>query len=117
MKLPFLFGASRAALFHTTAPSHVMAGGGSANGTVRSQLCSLYRHVRRAAGKFKSPMFKEYFLRRAREDFRDMQDRLPCATAEEVNRFKLHMQGHCELLLRQGVVANLYHTDHIVYLK
>ncbi|CBZ50437.1 conserved hypothetical protein [Neospora caninum Liverpool] len=115
MKLPFLSGALRTAFAHTAASS--VARGGSSDGLVRTELNSLYQRVRDAAGKFKSPMFREYFIRRADEDFRSMQERLSSASAEEVEQFKKRMEAHCALLHRQTVVANLYHTDQIAYLK
>ncbi|PHJ24154.1 hypothetical protein CSUI_001993 [Cystoisospora suis] len=85
---------------------------------------NLYQEVQAAANRFKSPMYKQYFTRRADEDFAKIREKMTgkrrqsfSSLLEDVENFKERMQKHRDLLNRQATVGNLYHTDHIVYLK
>ncbi|EPR59121.1 hypothetical protein TGPRC2_254800 [Toxoplasma gondii TgCatPRC2] len=118
MTRPLVSKALRAAFVHTAAFSSAVPRGGSSDALIKkAELHNLYQRVREAASKFKSPMFRDYFIRRADEDFRDMQEKLLSVSAEEIEQFKKLMEDHCALLHRQSTVANLYHTDRIAYLK
>lgn len=77
----------------------------------------LKKKVLHAASEFKSSLFREYFERRAREDFEKMQQELPTAKEKDIQEFLKQMEAHCALLQRQSKVANIYHVEKMIYLK
>mmetsp|Transcript_5060 Transcript_5060/g.10307 ORF Transcript_5060/g.10307 Transcript_5060/m.10307 type:complete len:88 (-) Transcript_5060:235-498(-) len=76
------------------------------------EVARLYRQILRAAGSFTDYNFRQYFVRRAKEDFRVFengwrQGRIDGAAKEA---FIKEETKHLGMLKRQGIVSQLYES-------
>ncbi len=68
----------------------------------------LFQQAIRAAESFKDKNFREYFTRIVKDDFHKFENGLHKMSEAQ---FIQHQQKNLEVLERQSIVQNLYHTD------
>mmetsp|Transcript_18436 Transcript_18436/g.43333 ORF Transcript_18436/g.43333 Transcript_18436/m.43333 type:complete len:88 (-) Transcript_18436:105-368(-) len=76
------------------------------------EVVRLYRQVLRAAGTFTDYNFKQYFLRRAKEDFRVFEHRCQKGEVDLANQQAFMQAGlkHLGMLKRQGMISQMYES-------
>ncbi|KAH3902782.1 related to Protein ISD11 [Saccharomycodes ludwigii] len=78
----------------------------------KPQILNLYRQYIRTAKDFTSYNFREYFLRKARRDFRLYKDQIK---TEEDALAKFNMiREELAILKRQSIISEMYTFDKLV---
>mmetsp|Transcript_73205 Transcript_73205/g.136801 ORF Transcript_73205/g.136801 Transcript_73205/m.136801 type:complete len:88 (+) Transcript_73205:78-341(+) len=77
---------------------------------VSTEVAHLYRQVLRAAGSFSDYNFREYFLRRARDDFRGfaLRSKIGSLDAAGTDAFLQDARENLQMLQRQSTLSQLY---------
>mmetsp|Transcript_5023 Transcript_5023/g.10123 ORF Transcript_5023/g.10123 Transcript_5023/m.10123 type:complete len:88 (-) Transcript_5023:186-449(-) len=76
------------------------------------EVVRLYRQVLRAAGSFTDYNFRNYFLRRAKEDFRVFENRWRKGEVDGAAQkaFIKEETKHLGMLRRQGILSQMYES-------
>lgn len=77
----------------------------------RLQVLSLYKQFIKSSKQFNNYNFREYFLRRSRESFKQ---NMTLQKPEEVSRAFLDAKEELGILKRQGVISQMYTFDKLV---
>eukprot|EP00382_Lankesteria_abbotti_P010716 CAMPEP_0113851642 /NCGR_PEP_ID=MMETSP0372-20130328/4802_1 /TAXON_ID=340204 /ORGANISM="Lankesteria abbotti" /LENGTH=88 /DNA_ID=CAMNT_0000822571 /DNA_START=62 /DNA_END=328 /DNA_ORIENTATION=+ /assembly_acc=CAM_ASM_000359 len=75
-------------------------------------LNELYGQVMAAAGGFANRNFRQYFVRRANDDFRRCLDSKP--SPPEYQDFMKNMKEHLAMLNRQKEIGNMYRLEQVL---
>ncbi|CAK79734.1 unnamed protein product (macronuclear) [Paramecium tetraurelia] len=76
-------------------------------------VLKLYKQILRAGNQFKDYNFREYVIRRAKQDFRELQ-----INPDLKNKVFEKYTTELEVIKRQAIVQNLYYqTNHIIEQK
>ena len=82
------------------------------------QFITLYRDYLRTAGSFTNYNFKNYFLRKAKRDFRNYRQQAVSGSTKESGLSQLDtfnkLRTELAVLKRQSVVSQLYTFDKLV---
>ncbi|KAL6940590.1 hypothetical protein ACO0QE_004498 [Hanseniaspora vineae] len=82
------------------------------------QFINLYRDYLRTAGSFTNYNFKNYFLRKAKRDFRNYKQKALSNSADDAGFNQLDtfskLRTELAVLKRQSVVSQLYTFDKLV---
>eukprot|EP00921_Rhytidocystis_pertsovi_P001256 GHVQ01002135.1.p1 GENE.GHVQ01002135.1~~GHVQ01002135.1.p1 ORF type:complete len:155 (+),score=17.20 GHVQ01002135.1:146-610(+) len=81
------------------------------------EFCELYRSILSAAREFANPMFKAYFCRRAREQFREklrLHPNREHRTASGLPEFYREMNDHKMMLDRQAAISHMFHYESLL---
>ncbi|CAD8072500.1 unnamed protein product [Paramecium sonneborni] len=77
------------------------------------QVLKLYKSILRAGNRFRDYNFREYVIRRAKQDFRELQNN-PDLKNKVIDKYTKEL----EVIQRQTIVQNLYYqTNHIIEQK
>ncbi|KAG7867861.1 hypothetical protein KL918_002458 [Ogataea parapolymorpha] len=76
------------------------------------EILSLYRQFLRYSRKFENYNFREYFLRRSREEFRKLKE-FDGDTSAIIEKAKKELG----VLRRQSTISQMYHFDKLVVEK
>ncbi len=88
----------------------------SSNLPTKSQILSLFRDFLRNSKKFEDYNFREYFLRKTRNDFKKLQ-KLNEKNKKEASDWLIQAQSDLALLRRQATISKMYHFDKLVVEK
>ncbi|CAD8173970.1 unnamed protein product [Paramecium pentaurelia] len=76
-------------------------------------ILKLYKQVLRAGNQFKDYNFREYVIRRAKQDFRELKNN-PDLNNKVIQKYTTEL----EVIKRQTIVQNLYYqTNNIIEQK
>ncbi|KAH3667279.1 hypothetical protein OGAPHI_002928 [Ogataea philodendri] len=78
----------------------------------KPEVLSLYRQFLRYSYKFENYNFREYFLRKARTDFKKLKD-FQGDSAELLEKARADLS----VLKRQSTISQMYHFDKLVVEK
>jgi hypothetical protein len=80
----------------------------------RSQILGLYKELLKEGRKFRSYNFREYAVRRIRDEFKENQN---VADPSKIQSFISKGKQQLESLRRQTVINNLYYQQELVIEK
>ncbi|CDK28673.1 unnamed protein product [Kuraishia capsulata CBS 1993] len=80
----------------------------------KSQVLSLYRQFLRNASKFEDYNFRNYFLRKSRDEFKKHKD---VSDPAEIANFIKSARQDLLVLKRQAEISQMYHFDKLVVEK
>lgn len=98
-------------LFLSVKKSSLNYGNMSAPAPTRTQILHMYKDFIRNANKIQNYNFRHYFLRRAKESFRENKN---VQDPKKVNELLTEAEKDLGVLKRQSIISNMYTFDKLV---